>query len=207
MRGFFFIPLQALLLTVAVRAGAATWIYSSVLTPGQFAARPAEQPMASPPAVAPNTGQQGPPPSTSELGPPQTLNNLTRGQAVLQFDDDSLAWSVSGTYNHFQGNILGVELFGAAAMGYSAPTATRYAFVLENDGGMSGSFTGAGVFLPTQADDLRSGLLAISIQSSAGAQDSIRGQVISVPEAGVSVFIIFAGLAVVNRRSNRLKAG
>lgn len=166
----------------------------------------AGKPMAPPPGGSPNTGQEGPPPSTSEVAPPQTPNSLPWGRAVLQFDDDTLAWSLSGNYGNFQGNILGVELFGAAAMGFSAPVETRYSFLLENDGGLSGVFTGSGVFFAAQADDLREGLLALSIQSSAGTPDSIRGQLTPVPEAGVPGFMMLTGLAAVNRRGARSKA-
>lgn len=200
-----------LLAATMLPASAATSVYISVLTHSQFTRRLPGQ-IGPPQGNGTSGGQTVSNSGSNSVGPGQVENPSgpeviyppnPGGQATLQFDDLTLSWSLSGTYSGFSGSILGVELFGAARVGYDAPPATRYVFPLQNDGGSSGSFTGSGTFSPAQRDDLRNGLLAFNILSSLGASESIRGQVTAIPEAATATFLLLAGTLAAGRRRNR----
>ncbi|RYD31629.1 MAG: hypothetical protein EOP86_17505, partial [Verrucomicrobiaceae bacterium] len=117
-------------------AGAATSVYTGFLTHAQFTTRLPGQ-LGWPPGSGNSGGQTQSNTGSNSVGPGQVQNPSTivpAGQATLQFDDVTLSWSLTGTYSGFQGSILGVELFGAAKMGFDAPESTRYVFPLENEG-------------------------------------------------------------------------
>jgi hypothetical protein len=212
MRSFFFIPLQIAFLSAAIPACAATWISSSVMTQGQFTTRTPGQ-VGPPTGNGTSGGQTTSNSGTNGVGGPQEPNNpgapdpeQPNGQATFRFDDVSMTWSVQGSYGGFASGILGVELFGPAPFGYDATAATRYSFLLENDGGRSGTFSGSGVFTPAQADDLHRGVLALQIRTGSGAGDSIRGQLATVvPEGATTALLGMAatGLITCRRRSRR----
>lgn len=121
-----------------------------------------------------------------------------QGQSVLEYEELTGQWTLSGNYRNVAGNLLGIQLSGPAGLGQIALPPFSYSFPIPMDPMNPGSFQGTGTFTPMQAADLKIGLLYLTITSN--QSNSIRGQLSPIPEVEVASLLLVSLLGL-SRRS------
>jgi hypothetical protein len=132
------------------------------------------------------------------------------GSGTLNFNSTTRDWTLSGTFTGLTGTTNNAHIHGPAAPGVSAGVVTGITYTT---GATSGTFSGAGTFSVSQANDLLAGLYYINIHTSAFGGGEIRGQLTAVPEPSTyalgagGVVLAAAGLLRARRRGARVQLG